>query len=92
VLTQYRPTSLNQHIGTGRPWDLDRMRGGVQLLQPSLGNVESDWYRGTADALFQNLVHLRRRKPDECWCCRAITCTAWTITPCTRSTAPATPR
>src|SRR5206468_6402527 len=36
VLTQYRPTSLNQHVGTGRPWDLDRTRGGIQLLQPSL--------------------------------------------------------
>src|SRR5207244_12958159 len=38
VLTQYRPTSLNQHIGTGRPWDLDRTRGGIQVLQPSLGS------------------------------------------------------
>jgi glucose-1-phosphate adenylyltransferase len=65
VLTQYRPTSLNQHIGTGRPWDLDRSHGGIQLLQPSLGSIESDWYRGTADALYRNLIHLRRRRPDE---------------------------
>jgi glucose-1-phosphate adenylyltransferase len=65
VLTQYRPTSLNQHIGTGRPWDLDRTRGGVQLLQPSLGNVERDWYRGTADAIYQNLIHLRRRRTTD---------------------------
>ena len=65
VLTQYRPTSLNQHIGTGRPWDLDRTRGGVQLLQPSLGSVESDWYQGTADAIYRNLIHLRRRRSDE---------------------------
>ena len=65
VLTQYRPTSLNQHIGTGRPWDLDRTHGGIQLLQPSLGSVESDWYQGTADALHRNLLHLRRRRPDE---------------------------
>ena len=64
VLTQYRPTSLNQHIGTGRPWDLDRTRGGVQILQPALGSVESDWYRGTADAIYQNLVHLRLRRID----------------------------
>src|SRR5262249_9714098 len=64
VLTQYRPTSLNQHIGTGRPWDLDRTRGGVQLLQPSLG-IRSDWYAGTADALYHNLIHLRRRRTDE---------------------------
>jgi glucose-1-phosphate adenylyltransferase len=65
VLTQYRPTSLNQHIGTGRPWDLDRMRGGVQVLQPALGSVQSDWYQGTADAIYQNLVHLRRRRIEQ---------------------------
>ena len=64
VLTQYRPTSLRQHIGIGRPWDLDRTRGGVQLLQPSLDSVESDWYQGTADAIYRNLIHLRRRMTD----------------------------
>ncbi len=64
VLTQYRPTSLNQHIGTGRAWDLDRSHGGIQLLQPSLGSVQSDWYQGTADAIYQNLIHLRRRRID----------------------------
>ena len=65
VLTQYRPSSLNVHIGTGRPWDLDRSRGGVHVLQPSLGSVQSDWYQGTADAIYQNLIHLRRRRIDE---------------------------
>ena len=65
VLTQYRPTSLNRHIGTGRPWDLDRTRGGVQILQPALGAVESDWYKGTADAIYQNLIHLRRRRAEQ---------------------------
>lgn len=64
VLTQYRPSSLNRHIGAGRPWDLDRTRGGVQLLQPHLGSVESDWYQGTADAIYQNLIHLRRRRAE----------------------------
>ena len=64
VLTQYRPTSLNRHIGIGRPWDLDRTHGGVQILQPSLGAVDSDWYQGTADAIFRNLLHLRRRRVD----------------------------
>ena len=64
VLTQYRPTSLNQHIGTGRPWDLDRFRGGIQILQPALGNLESDWYQGTADAIYRNLIHLRRRRAE----------------------------
>ncbi|MDQ6670564.1 MAG: glucose-1-phosphate adenylyltransferase [Chloroflexota bacterium] len=55
VLTQYRPHSLNDHIGIGRPWDLDRMRGGVRMLQPYLGRKGSDWYRGTADAVYQNM-------------------------------------
>ncbi len=58
VLTQYRPHSLNDHIGIGRPWDLDRNNGGVRLLQPYLGRRESDWYRGTADAVYQNLDFL----------------------------------
>ena len=65
VLTQYRPTSLNQHIGIGRPWDLDRTRGGVQLLQPAPGLATSDWYQGTADAIYQNLLHLKRRRAQE---------------------------
>jgi glucose-1-phosphate adenylyltransferase len=65
VLTQYRPLSLNQHIGLGRPWDLDRNRGGVQLLQPSLGSIQSDWYQGTADAIYQNLIHLQRRRIEQ---------------------------
>jgi glucose-1-phosphate adenylyltransferase len=56
VLTQYAPRSLMDHIGLGRPWDLDRNRGGVKLLQPYLarGRV-AEWYRGTADAVLQNL-------------------------------------
>jgi len=61
VLTQYRPTSLHRHIGIGRPWDLDRTHGGIQLLQPSLGTVTSEWYQGTADAIYRNIIHLRRR-------------------------------
>ncbi len=55
VLTQYNPRSLNDHIGLGRPWDLDRNTGGVKLLQPYVkrGRV-AEWYRGTADAVLQN--------------------------------------
>jgi glucose-1-phosphate adenylyltransferase len=55
VLTQYNPRSLNDHIGVGRPWDLDRARGGVKLLQPYIarGRV-AEWYRGTADAVLRN--------------------------------------
>ena len=55
VLTQYNPRSLNDHIGLGRPWDLDRNTGGVRMLQPYIarGRV-AEWYRGTADAVLQN--------------------------------------
>ncbi len=55
VLTQYRPHSLNEHIGIGRPWDLDRQTGGIQMLQPYLARDAQEWHRGTADAVFQNL-------------------------------------
>src|SRR3954470_13977233 len=56
VLTQYNPRSLNDHIGLGRPWDLDRNHGGVKLLQPYIArNRVAEWYRGTADAVLQNL-------------------------------------
>ncbi|NOT34711.1 MAG: NTP transferase domain-containing protein [Candidatus Eisenbacteria bacterium] len=65
VLTQYRPTSLHQHVGIGRPWDLDRTRGGIQLLQPALGSIATEWYQGTADAIYRNLVHLRRRRCEQ---------------------------
>ena len=59
MLTQYLPRSLNEHIGIGRPWDLDRGRGGVRLLQPYQGGGHQDWYGGTADAVLQNLDYLR---------------------------------
>jgi len=56
VLTQYNPRSLNDHIGLGRPWDLDRNRGGVKLLQPYIARGRlAEWYRGTADAVLRNL-------------------------------------
>jgi glucose-1-phosphate adenylyltransferase len=65
VLTQYAPRSLIDHIGVGRPWDLDRSRGGVTLLQPYLGRGRTrDWYRGTADAVLQNLEFIADRDPD----------------------------
>ncbi len=54
VLTQYRPHSLNEHIGSGRPWDLDRTRGGLHIWQPYRGRGDQGWQRGTADALYQN--------------------------------------
>ncbi len=55
LLTQHQPTSLVEHIGAGRPWDLDRLSGGIQSLQPFVRRDRSLWYRGTADALAQNL-------------------------------------
>ena len=64
VLTQYRPRSLNDHIGIGRPWDLDRAGGGVSLLQPYLGREASDWYRGTADAIYQNLYFVEESRAE----------------------------
>lgn len=65
VLTQYRPHSLNDHIGKGRPWDLDRsFTGGIQLLQPYKGQRDTDWYAGTADAVAQNINVVRRGRPE----------------------------
>jgi glucose-1-phosphate adenylyltransferase len=65
VLTQYNPRSLNDHIGLGRPWDLDRNTGGVKLLQPYIarGRV-AEWYRGTADAVLQNFNVIEHDSSD----------------------------
>ncbi len=65
ILTQYRPHSLNEHIGSGRPWDLDRnLSGGVTIYPPYRGRLVTDWYKGTADAIFQNLSFVERGHPD----------------------------
>lgn len=64
VLTQYRPHSLNDHIGIGKPWDLDRARGGVRLLQPYQGRNEQSWYRGTSDAIYQNVNFITECRAD----------------------------
>ena len=65
ILTQYAPRSLIDHIGVGRPWDLDRSRGGVALLPPYIGRGRPrDWYRGTADAVLQNLEFIEDRDPE----------------------------
>ena len=64
VLTQYRPHSLHDHIGIGKPWDLDRQKGGIHLLQPYVGRKESDWYSGTADAVYQNLGFIMESRYD----------------------------
>ena len=65
VLTQYNPRSLNDHIGAGRPWDLDRNTGGVRVLQPYITRGRpTDWYRGTADAVSQNLNVIEQSGAD----------------------------
>jgi len=65
VLTQFNPRSLAQHIGVGRPWDMDRTKGGIMLLQPFLSRSGRDWYKGTADAVYQNLYYVEEQKVDE---------------------------
>jgi len=64
VLTQYRPHSLHDHIGIGKPWDLDRSRGGVRLLQPYQARQGQYWYAGTADAIYQNLNFIHENRAD----------------------------
>lgn len=64
VLTQYRPHSLNDHIGIGKPWDLDRSRGGIRLLQPYQRRKAQTWYAGTADAIYQNLNFVHDNDAD----------------------------
>lgn len=64
VLTQYNPRSLHDHIRIGKPWNLDRMEGGIFLLQPYISDAATDWYRGTADAIYQNLDFLREKLPQ----------------------------
>ena len=57
VLTQYQPLRLNSHIGIGIPWDLDRSIGGVSILPPYEKSTSSEWYTGTANAIYQNLEY-----------------------------------
>ena len=64
VLTQYQPLVLNDYIGNGLPWDLDRTFGGLKILPPYQGQKGADWYRGTANAIYQNLEFINRYDPD----------------------------
>lgn len=64
VLTQYRPLRLNQHIGIGMPWDLDRNIGGVTVLPPYEKSTDSSWYTGTANAIYQNLEFMEYYNPE----------------------------
>lgn len=64
VLTQYQPLRLNAHIGIGIPWDLDRNIGGVTVLPPYEKSENSEWYTGTANAIFQNMDYMQSYNPD----------------------------
>ena len=64
VLTQYQPLALNEYIGNGATWDLDRTRGGLSVLPPYQGNKKSDWYKGTANAIYQNINFIKQYDPD----------------------------
>ncbi|MBQ7364284.1 MAG: glucose-1-phosphate adenylyltransferase [Clostridia bacterium] len=64
VLTQYQPLELNEYIGNGQAWDLDRTFGGVMVLPPYQGNKGADWYKGTANAIYQNLAFIDRYDPE----------------------------
>lgn len=64
VLTQYQPLELNDYIGSGRPWDLDRSDGGVHILPPYQNNKGGDWYKGTANAIYQNIPFIKRYDPE----------------------------
>ncbi len=64
VLTQYQPLVLNDYVGNGLPWDLDRTYGGVKILPPYQGQKKADWYKGTANAIYQNLAFINQYDPE----------------------------
>lgn len=64
VLTQYQPLELNDYIGNGRPWDLDRANGGVHILSPYQQIEGTEWYKGTANAIYQNIQFIDRYNPE----------------------------
>ncbi len=64
VLTQYQPFELNQYIGNGQPWDLDRLSGGVYVLPPYMTGKAGEWYKGTANAIYQNIMFIDRFNPQ----------------------------
>lgn len=64
VLTQYRPFELHQYIGNGQPWDLDRLNGGIYVLPPFMRAKSGEWYKGTANAIYQNIDFIDRYDPE----------------------------
>lgn len=64
VLTQFMPLELNSYMGNGSPWDLDRMDGGLSILPPYTAGESGDWYKGTSNAIYQNLNYIEQYSPD----------------------------
>ncbi|MEG1509547.1 MAG: glucose-1-phosphate adenylyltransferase, partial [Clostridia bacterium] len=64
VLTQYQPFYLNQYIGSGQPWDLDRLNGGAFVLPPYVKGKQGEWYKGTANAIYQNIAFIDKFSPE----------------------------
>ncbi len=64
VLTQYQPLKLNSHIGIGKPWDMDRIDGGVTILSPYLKAEMGEWFKGTANAVYQNIHYIDKYSPQ----------------------------
>ncbi len=64
ILTQYQPLELNEYVGNGQPWDLNRNLGGVHILPPYLKSRDSQWYKGTANAIYQNIHFIERYNPE----------------------------
>ncbi len=64
ILTQYKPLELNDYVSSGKPWDLDRADGGVHILPPYQGQQGGNWYKGTANAIYQNLEFIERYNPE----------------------------
>lgn len=64
ILTQYQPLELNDYVGSGKPWDLDRIDGGVHILPPYQKSKGGDWYKGTANAIYQNIHFIEKYDPE----------------------------
>ena len=86
VLTQYQPLELNEYLGNGQPWDLDRLYGGVHVLPPYQKATGSDWYKGTANAIYQNIKFIERYEPQYVLILSGDTSTKWTTKKCWNST------
>ena len=92
VLTQYRPHSLNAHIGNGKPWDLDRSQGGVQLLQPYTGPPRRELVQGHRRRESTRTSTISASAAPTWWCCfRATISTRWTTAPWSISTSASAP-